>query len=51
MLTRKTDRTAGDMYDGYAGSKHEQRQYARRRGGQWHDDEDNKPRRPEDPGP
>jgi hypothetical protein len=51
VLTRGTDRTAADMYDAYASSKYKQRQYARRRGGQWHDDEDSEPRRREDAGP
>jgi type II secretory pathway component PulL len=34
-LTRKTDRTAEDMYDSYADSPGKQRRYARRRGGEW----------------
>ncbi|PZS37119.1 MAG: hypothetical protein DLM62_20870 [Pseudonocardiales bacterium] len=34
-LTRKTDRTAEDMYDSYAGSPGKQRRYARKRGGEW----------------
>ena len=38
-LTRKTDRTAEDMYPDYAHSARKQRRYARERGGQWHDDE------------
>jgi type II secretory pathway component PulL len=34
-LSRKTDRTAEDMYDSYADSPGKQRRYARRRGGEW----------------
>ncbi len=37
-LTRKTDRTAQDMYDSYADSPGKQRRYARRRGGEWRDE-------------
>ena len=39
LLTRKTDRTAENMYDNYADSSSKQRQYAREHGGQWRDDE------------
>jgi hypothetical protein len=39
LLTRKTDRTAEDMYDSYADSNRKQRRFARDRGGQWRDDE------------
>lgn len=41
MLTRKTTRTAEDMYDNFADSIQKQRKYARDRGGMWKDDEDN----------
>ena len=34
-LTRKTDRTAEDIYDSYADSPGKQRRYARKRGGAW----------------
>lgn len=34
-LTRKTDRTAEDIYDSYADSPGKQRRYARKRGGEW----------------
>jgi hypothetical protein len=38
-LTRKTDRTAEDLYPDYADSVRKQRRYAREHGGYWHDDE------------
>ena len=38
-LTRKTDRTAEDLYPDFADSPRKQRRYAREHGGQWHDDE------------
>jgi len=34
-LTRRTDRTAQNMYDSYADSPRKQRRYARERGGEW----------------
>jgi hypothetical protein len=34
-LTRRTDRTAKDMYDEFADSPGKQRTYARRHGGEW----------------
>lgn len=37
MLTRRTTRTAEDMYDQYAGSPRQQRRYAREHGGEWTD--------------
>ena len=40
ILTRKTYRTAEDIYPNYADSERKQRQYAREHGGQWHDDEE-----------
>jgi type II secretory pathway component PulL len=33
-LTRRTDRTAEEMYDSYADSPGKQRRYARKRGGE-----------------
>lgn len=34
-LTRRTDRTAQDMYDEFADSPRKQQRYARRHGGEW----------------
>ena len=34
-LTRRTDRSAEDLYDDHADSPREQRRYARRHGGEW----------------
>jgi len=42
VLTRKTRRTAESMYDNYADSNRKQRRYARKRGGEWKDDEGSK---------
>ena len=39
FLTRRTTRTAQDLYDNYADSPHKQRQYAREHGGTWNDQE------------
>ncbi len=39
MLTRRTNRTAENMYDNYADSVKKQRKYARDHGGTWTDDE------------
>jgi hypothetical protein len=39
FLSRGTDRTAESMYGDYADSLRKQRRYARKHGGQWHDDE------------
>jgi hypothetical protein len=39
LMTRKTTRSAEDLYPRYADSIQEQRKYAREHGGQWHDDE------------
>ncbi|MGP0025254.1 MAG: hypothetical protein ACLPKE_18135 [Streptosporangiaceae bacterium] len=36
-LTRRTDRSAEDLYGPYADSPRKQRRYARRQGGQWRD--------------
>ena len=41
-LTRKTDRTADDLYSSYADSPRKQRKYAREHGGQWRDHEGSK---------
>jgi hypothetical protein len=38
MLTRRTTRTAEDMYDQYADSPREQRRYERAHGGEWTDE-------------
>jgi hypothetical protein len=35
MLTRRTDRTAQDLYGDYADSPRKQRRYARQHGGEW----------------
>ncbi|HWG14463.1 MAG TPA: hypothetical protein VG268_14410 [Streptosporangiaceae bacterium] len=40
FLTRKTTRSAQDLYDNYADSPHKQRRYARQHGGEWIDHED-----------
>jgi hypothetical protein len=40
ILTRKTYRTAENIYPNYADSARKQRRYAREHGGQWHDDEE-----------
>ncbi len=39
FLTRRTNRTAQDLYDDYADSPKKQRQYAREHGGDWSDRE------------
>jgi len=36
-LSRKTDRTAADLYDSHADSLRKQRRYAQERGGEWKD--------------
>jgi hypothetical protein len=36
-LTRRTNRTAEDMYDQFAGSPRQQKRYARAHGGEWQD--------------
>ena len=36
-LTRRTDRTAEDMYDQFADSPRQQKRYARQHGGEWRD--------------
>lgn len=40
FLTRRTTRTAQDLYADHADSPREQRRYAREHGGEWHDTED-----------
>jgi hypothetical protein len=40
IVTRKTNRTAENMYPDYADSTRRQRRYAREHGGEWHEDED-----------
>ena len=48
MLTRRSTRTAEDMYENYADSPGKQKRYARRRGGEWRDEEPS--RQNEEPG-
>jgi hypothetical protein len=38
-VTRRSTRTAEDLYQDYADSPREQRRYAREHGGEWHDQE------------
>ncbi|HEY0719223.1 MAG TPA: hypothetical protein VGD68_16545 [Streptosporangiaceae bacterium] len=40
FLTRKTTRSAQDLYEDYADSPREQRRYARQHGGEWTDREE-----------
>jgi hypothetical protein len=42
-LTRKTSRTAENLYPNYADSPAQQRKYAREHGGSWYDDEGARP--------
>jgi hypothetical protein len=42
VLSRKTGRTAENMYGNYSGSKRQQRKYAKDHGGEWKDDEGSK---------
>jgi hypothetical protein len=37
-VTRRTDRTAEQMYDQFADSARRQRKYARQHGGKWHNE-------------
>jgi hypothetical protein len=39
LLTRKTHRTAEDLYTNFADSPSKQRKYARERGGTWREDD------------
>jgi hypothetical protein len=48
-LSRKTDRTAEDMYGSYADSLPKQRRYARERGGEWADEQRAAERNPDVP--
>ena len=50
-LSRRTDRTAADMYASYADSPRQQRRYARQHGGEWTNDEGSQPREPGDTQP
>jgi hypothetical protein len=43
QLTRRTTRTAADMYDSYADSPRKQQRYARERGGEWRDEDQASP--------
>jgi hypothetical protein len=38
-LSRRSTRTAQDLYSRYADSPRQQRRYAREHGGEWHDDD------------
>jgi hypothetical protein len=40
ILTRKSYRTAEDIYPNYADSARKQRRYAHEHGGEWHDHEE-----------
>jgi hypothetical protein len=42
-LTRKTSRTAENLYSDFADSQRQQRKYAGEHGGSWHDDEGARP--------
>jgi hypothetical protein len=48
FLSRKTDRTAADLYPSYADSIRKQRRYARQHGGEWAGGDGGQPRGPED---
>jgi hypothetical protein len=39
ILTRKSHRTAENLYSNFADSPAKQRRYAREHGGEWHDEE------------
>jgi hypothetical protein len=43
MMTRKTSRTAEDLYANYADSPAQQRKYAREHGGSWREDDGTTP--------
>jgi hypothetical protein len=45
-LSRRTTRTAQDLYPSYADSLRKQRRYARQHGGQWTSDDGGQPREP-----
>jgi hypothetical protein len=40
LMTRRTSRTAENMYGEFADSPREQRRYAKRHGGEWRDEQD-----------
>jgi hypothetical protein len=46
-LSRRTARTADDMYPGYADSLRKRRRYARQHGGEWTSHDGGQPREPE----
>ena len=46
-LSRRTNRTAEDMYPGYADSLRKQRRYAKQHGGEWTNNDGGQPREPE----
>ena len=50
-LSRRTSRTAADMYPSYADSLRKQRRYARQHGGEWASDDGGHPREPGDTRP
>jgi hypothetical protein len=50
-LSRRTKRTAADLYPHYADSLRKQRRYARQHGGEWVSDDGGYPREPEDTRP
>ena len=47
FLSRRTTRTAQDMYPNYADSLRKQRQYAKQHGGEWTSDNGGQSREPE----
>jgi hypothetical protein len=51
FLSRRTDRTAADLYPSYADSLRKQRRYARQHGGEWASDNGGQPREPEEAQP
>lgn len=38
MMTRRSNRRAEDLYEGFADSPRQQRRYAKEHGGEWRDD-------------
>ena len=50
-LSRRTNRTAADMYPDYADSLRKQHRYARQHGGEWASDDGSQSREPEDTQP
>lgn len=51
FLSHGTDRTAESIYGDYADSLRKQRQYARKHGGQWHDETRSSDRTASEPRP